>query len=100
MLRSEAAEIAGFGVRQQYPVGQCRQQFLDVALVAYKVIVDDENHPTPAQAEKRIQLGQHLLVALRAWDTAIDLDDVAELALKGTAARVLDRHRAVASEVG
>src|SRR5215813_12287268 len=82
------------------PVGQDREQPLDVALVADKVIVNDENQSAPSDPQERVQLGQHLLIALRAWDAAIDLDDVAELALKGTAARVLDRHRAVASEVG
>src|SRR5262245_18068222 len=82
------------------PVGQDREQSLDVALVADKVIVNDENRPATADPQERVQFGQHLLIALRAWDEAIDLDDVAKLALKGTAARVLDGHRAVASEVG
>src|SRR5215510_14920006 len=82
------------------PVGQDRKQSLDVALVADKVIINDENQPAPSDPQERVQLGQHLLIALRAWDAAIDLYDVAELALKGTAARVLDRHRAVESEVG
>src|SRR5262244_158129 len=81
------------------PFGQDGEQPLDIALVADEVVVNDENHPAPAQAEKRIQLGQHLLIAFRAGDAAIDLDDVAELTLKGTATRVLDRHCAVASEV-
>ena len=82
------------------PVGQDREQSLDVALVADEVVVHDEDHPAPADPQERVQLGQHLLIALRARDAAIDLDDVAELALEGAAARVLDRHRAVASEVG
>src|SRR5262247_1909238 len=82
------------------PVGQGREQSLDVALVADKVIVNDENSPAPADPQERVQLGHHLLIALRARDAAIDLYDVAELALKGAAARVLDRHRAVASDVG
>src|SRR5262249_21220727 len=96
---------AGFGNERERapvtlrPVGQGREQSLDVALVANKVIVNDENRPAPADPQQRVQLGQRLLIALRAGDAAIDLDDVAELALKGTAARVLDRHRAVASEV-
>src|SRR5262249_21133716 len=82
------------------PFGQDREQPLDVALIADKVIVNDENRPAPADPKERVQLGQHLLIALRAGGAAIDLDDVAEFALEGTAARVLDRHRAVAFEVG
>src|SRR5215510_8193254 len=82
------------------PVGQDREQPLDVTLVADKVIVNDENQSAPADPQERVQLGQHLLIALRAWDATIDLDDVAELALEWAAARVLDRHRAVASDVG
>src|SRR5262245_24158616 len=97
---------AGFGNKRERapvtlrPLGQDREQPLDVALVADKVIVNDENRPAPADPKERVQLSQHLLIALRAGGAAIDLDDVAELALEGTAARVLDRHRAVASEVG
>src|SRR5262249_61882710 len=53
-----------------------------------------------AGATASVHRGQHLLIAMRAGDAALDLDDVAELALGGTAARVLDRHRAVAPEVG
>src|SRR5262245_64556543 len=96
---------AGLGYKGEWmivtlrPVCQDREQAFDVALVADKVIINDEYHPAPANPQERIQFGHYLLITLRARNAAIDLDDVAELALKRTAARVLDRHRAIASEV-
>src|SRR5215211_7748317 len=69
---------------------------LDVALVADEVVVHDEDEPAPARRAQRVQLGQHLLVRLRARHAAVYFDDVAELALERAAARILDAHRAVA----
>src|SRR5438105_1116439 len=72
---------------------------LDMAFVADEVIIHDKNHAAPTKLPERIQLRQHLFITLGARDAAIDFDDVAELALKGTAARELHRHRAIAFEV-
>src|SRR5437762_1115708 len=82
------------------PRGKVRQQFLDVFLIADEVVVDDEDGPSPSSVAQRVQLYQHLLVALSSRHSSVDLDDVAELAIEGAAARILDRHRAVASHVG
>ena len=41
-----------------------------------------------------------MLIALSARHAAVNLDDVAELARKGTAARILHGHRAVTLKVG
>src|ERR1700687_1179827 len=77
------------------PGGQFRQQSSDILLIADEIIVDDENRSAPAKILQYVELRQHLVVALCAWHTAVDFDDVAKLALKGTAARVLYGHRAV-----
>src|SRR6266498_1495166 len=52
---------AGFRGKREWmsvalrPIGQFRQQFFDVALVTDEVVVNNENHPAPAQAEERVQ---------------------------------------------
>ena len=51
--------------------------------------------PRQPRRFQRVKLGEHLLVALRARNASVDLDDVAELARERTAARVLHRHATV-----
>ena len=69
-------------------------------VVADEVVIDDEDLVAPARgrgeaSSSRDELGGRL----RARAAAIDGDDVAELALEGTAARELDRHGGVLVEV-
>ena len=97
---------AGFGDESErtpvslLPFRQMRQHKLDVFLVADEVVVDDEHRSPPTRLLQHIELRKHLLVALGSRYSTINLDDVAKLAVEWAPARVLDRHRAVASHVG
>src|SRR5712692_1196740 len=82
------------------PFGQLRHQQPDVFLVTDKIVVDDEDLTTPANTQQRVQFGENLLIALRAWDPAVNLYDVAELTIEWTAARILYGHVAVLRELG
>src|SRR5207245_10813119 len=82
------------------PFGQLRHQRPDVFLVTDRIVVNDEDLTPPANPQQRVQLGDNLLIALRAWDPAVNFYDVAELTIEWTAARVLHRHVAVPAEFG
>src|SRR6266403_3544871 len=81
------------------PIRQLRQQASNILFIADEVIVDDEHCAAPAEREQSIEFSQHLRVALGARDAAVDFNDVAKLAVEGTTARVLDRHRTVTLHV-
>ena len=55
--------------------------------------------PRQPTSFQRVKLGEHLLIALRARNASVDLDDVAKLAGERTAARVLHRHATVSLEI-
>ena len=82
------------------PFGQFRDQRSDILFVTYEIVVNDEDLTTPPNPHQRVQLGENLLITLRAWDATIDLDDVAELTIEWTAARVLHGHVAVLLKFG
>src|SRR5712692_524651 len=82
------------------PFGQLRHQQPDVLLVTDKIVVNDEDLTTPANTQQRVQFGENLLIALRAWDAAVNFYDVAEFTIEWTAARVLHGHVAVLREFG
>src|SRR6266404_8840059 len=90
-LRRERERVAmSFG-----PVDQIWEQTFDVALVTDKVIINDEDYPVPTGSEECVQLSDHLLVTLGARNATVNLNDVAELAVEGAAARILQRHKAI-----
>src|SRR5688500_7975991 len=61
------------------PIDQRGQQQTHVLLVADKIVVHDEQWTSPAQPFQFVELGDDLLFALGARDSAVDLDDVAKL---------------------
>ena len=75
------------------------QQFFDLLFVTDKVIVHHENHLAPAQIIEFLQFGQYLCRAFGARNAAIQHDNVAEFALKRTAARKLHGHRGVGLQI-
>ena len=104
-LRHRGQIDAGLGVQLERPaVGalpflDARQELRHQLAVADEVVVDDEDGAAKARLEQGVQLGQHLLGRLGARHAPDDLDDVAELAAEGAAARVLDAHRGVLAPV-
>jgi len=80
------------------PARDRAQQILGELLVADEVVVDDEDL-LGAEPVALLDLGHHLVHLLGARAPAVDDDDVAELALEGTAARELDRHGVIAIDV-
>ena len=73
-----------------HPGDEFLQQRLGLPLVPDEVVVDDERR-VETGAPHVVQLGHQLLRFLDPGPAAIDHDDVAELALEGAAARVLQR---------
>jgi hypothetical protein len=71
------------------PLRQRRQEPLQRLLVADHVIVDERDVAAVAGEIERVQLLQHLLIGLGARNAAVELDDVAELAIERAAAREL-----------
>ena len=74
------------------------EQGLGLLLVADEVVVDDEGRVEPGPAHV-VELGHQLIGILDPRAAAVDHDDVAELALKRTAARVLQRAGGVAIDL-
>src|ERR1700682_1006447 len=64
-------------------------------MIADEIIVDYEDEFAPAQEVQYIQFFEHLSGCLGAGTATVDGDDVTKLALEGTPARELDRHRLV-----
>ena len=81
------------------PPRDLRQQLGCLAPVADEVVVDHEDRSTPPELVQRIELPQHLRRRLHPGVAAVQLDDVAELALERTAPRALHAHRRVARAV-
>src|SRR5260370_38012546 len=67
---------AGFGSKCERvlvagrPFGQLGHQRADVFLVTDKIVVNDEDLAAPANPQHRVQFGENLLIAIRAWDAA------------------------------
>ena len=66
-----------------------------MSFVANKVVVDEKDARAPAKLVQRIQLTNDLLGGLDAWSVPEERGDVAELAIEGTATRILDSHGGV-----
>ena len=64
-------------------------------MVADEIVIDDEDLVAPSQLAEVVELRDELRIRLGARFAAVDGDDVAELALKGAAARKLHRHGGV-----
>ena len=70
-----------------------------VSFVADEVVVDKEHTASPTEVVERVELREHLLVALRARHAAKELRDVAELTVERAAAGELGSHRVVGVHV-
>ena len=81
------------------PPGYRRQQLQGVPLVADEVVVNQKNRPSPAQAVQRIQLLHDLFRRLGTRHAAVELDDVAKLAVERTSPGELHAHRGVVLDV-
>ena len=77
------------------PLCQIGKQQPDVLFVADEIVIDDEECAAPIQIVQSIEFREHLLIAFCSWHASVNLDDVTELARERTAARILNRHRAV-----
>ena len=73
------------------PRGDVGEELRHGLAVADEVVVDEEERSARAEADERVELGEHLRGRLHPRCTPEDLDDVAELAVEGAAARDLDR---------
>ena len=71
------------------PVDNAPQHNLDCLLVADQVVVDDERNFQPLR-QKCFEFAEDLLARFQSWPAAERDDDVAELALKRTAAGKLN----------
>src|SRR5262245_58153886 len=56
-------EFERIGARLEPPC-QVREKLLQRLLVADEIVVNELDHPAPPEAVKRVELGQHLLIAL------------------------------------
>ena len=81
------------------PARDLREELRRLAPVPDEVVVDDEDRSAPAQLVERVELAQHLRRGLHPRVAAVELDDVAELALERAPARGLHAHRGVARPV-
>ena len=81
------------------PLGDHRQQLHRLALVADEVVVDQEDRAPPPQPVQGVELLDDLVRRLGPGHLAVELDDVAELAVERTSARELHAHRPVALHV-
>jgi hypothetical protein len=75
------------------------EELLRELLVADEVVVYEIDVTSIAEVVERLQLLQHLLRRLRPRHAAVELDDVAEFALKGAAAAPLHRHVEIVFEL-
>src|SRR5215469_5097165 len=77
------------------PGDQVRQESLHRLLVADEVVVDKVEMPAISDTVERVELGEHLLHGLDPRHTAVELDNVAELAIERTPARELNAIKGV-----
>ena len=85
-LAGEPHHVAG----PLLPFDQMRQQVQRRLAVADEIVVDEINRASDAAFAQFVEFGDDLLRRLQARVAAIEAGDVAELALIGTAARILD----------
>src|SRR6185295_3881450 len=92
---------AGFGDKGKgtfvpfLPLGQVRQKFLYVLFVTDEIVVDNEDRSAPSSVTQCIELGEHLRIALGSRNSSVDFNDVTELTIEWTPARVLNGHRTI-----
>src|SRR5580700_960303 len=95
-------EIDGsFGIKSKgaamprIPLRYNGQKLLDLALISDEVVVHDENGAAPFARVKQFKFSHHLRRRFHPRLAAIDLDNVAKLAIEWTAAGILDGHGTV-----
>ena len=64
------------------PRSQIGEQLLNILFVSDEVVVNDKHCAPPPALAQRVQFQQHLLVAFGSRYSAVDLDDIAELAIE------------------
>jgi hypothetical protein len=77
-----------------------RQQIQRRLAVADEIVVDEIDRVGHAAFAQLVELGDDLLRRLQARIAAVEAGDVAELALIGTAARILDAAEQIFSRLG
>ena len=81
------------------PFDDAPKQPLDSCFVADKIVIHDKDRAVVAGPVDRLHLGQELLRQFRANPPAEHFDDVAELAVEGAPAGILQGHRVIDSGV-
>src|SRR4029077_15980671 len=82
------------------PSHQVRQQFERGLAIADEIVVDEIDRTADATCEQLVEFGGDLLRRLQARIAAIESGDIAEFALIGTSARILDAAEEIALELG
>ena len=95
-LAGEPHDVAGLLL----PFDQMRQQVERRLAVADEIVIDEIHRAGHAAFEQLVEFGDDLLRRLEARIAAVETRDVAELALIGTAARILDAAEEIFSDLG
>src|SRR6185437_16458572 len=95
-FRAEAKRIS----MESAPSRHRGQQILRAFFIPNEIVVHHEDGIAPASTPQLVQFRQYLRDSLGARSPAVDCDDVAELAVKRAATRVLYGHRAVSVHEG
>jgi hypothetical protein len=97
--RSLGAEGEGAGVF--LPLDEGGEEFgFEVVFVADEVIVDKKDGTIPAELAEAVEFGGDLGDGFEAWAMAEEGGDVAEIAVEGAAAGILNGHDGIATEIG
>ena len=78
---------------------EMRQELFHKLFVADEIVVDQIDVTAIPEVMERLQFAQHLLGRLRARHAAEEFNDIAEFAVKRTAAAPLHAHMQVAVEL-
>src|SRR6202043_1998062 len=95
-LAGEAYHVTGFFL----PLNQVRQQIDRRLPVADEIVIDKIDRVRHAALAQPVKLGDDLLRRLEARIAAIEARDVAELALIGTTARILNAAKEILFDLG
>ena len=83
-----------------HPVDHCGQNVcLQFLLVADEIVIHEKDAASPSGVMERFQFPDYLVRALGARAVAVEGRDVAELAAKGTTARILEVHGEISSHL-
>jgi len=81
------------------PWNEGTEQTQGIAPVADKIIIHEKETAAPPQAVQQIEFCQHLLRGFGSRHSAVELGNIAKLAIKRASTRKLQQHRAVIAHV-